>query len=173
MYHHVKKGTDGKAGVKRYFLHVGSAEVLMFVGEYGTWLGRPDGLFGQRKSQRTLVGGTGDLLEVLEIDLPYLKKPEGEWEFRKVVVSEDEVFWGVHPDGCVYDCNIITGANVTFLKMIQRDLSGYRWCRPAKVDAFETWWDKNGVSTCYKAFEGKDIARKAWKAGRVDMARGK
>lgn len=64
----------------------------------------------------------GKAIEVKEADLPYLKKPEGEWEFRKPDIEYEYIsyFWedGVSSYGPVirYEstCSV---------------LDGYRWCR--------------------------------------------
>lgn len=64
-------------------------------------------------------------LEVTEADLPYLRKPEGDWEFRKV--EKGDSFYHEVQDMEDY---IIAATAVFDNECYQNFLQGYRWCRP-------------------------------------------
>lgn len=65
-------------------------------------------------------------IEVQEGDLPYLKKPEGDWEFRKMGM-DDTCGYILYVNGT--ECGAIVGR-----EWGERvgGLSGYRWCKPEK-----------------------------------------
>ena len=93
-------------------------------------------------------------IEVTADDLPYLEIPEGEWEFREV-------------DGWEIFVNKATLKVDTFCGhagALDYSLDGCRWVKPRKADAFQKWWDGNGVQVCYEALTGKSIAKSAWEA---------
>jgi hypothetical protein len=61
-------------------------------------------------------------IEVRSQDLDYLRKPDGDWEFRKVVEGDT---WAQRTDD-----GIVEMPN-TFISIgMSAVLSGYRWCRP-------------------------------------------
>ncbi len=79
-------------------------------------------------------------IEVTEADLPYLKKPDGEWEFRVPDAGDVIVFVNV-TDG-VYDGHGVV-AETSAGGHSAWSLSGYRWCKPRK--ASQTPWEMSDV----------------------------
>ena len=114
-----------------------------------------------------IISDSGCSIEVQESDLPYLEKPDGDWEFREVESSDTEAFFGFQQVTSARG-NIITGVSDVFLNQIQSTLSGRRWCAPRKVDAFESWWDENAVSVGYEATGNKDVAKASWYAAKSE-----
>jgi len=83
-------------------------------------------------SEKTLAGVND--LEVQESCLPYLKKPEGEWEFRKVEVGDALIVCKRSDDKHEYHHGGVAGAVTSFnVDFLLKFLSGYRWCRPRVV----------------------------------------
>lgn len=66
-------------------------------------------------------------LEVTEENLPYLKKPAGEWEFRKY--EDGETVLGYKSDG---HGDPMIAACPPFVDDSNVVLSRYRWCKPRK-----------------------------------------
>lgn len=71
------------------------------------------------------------LIEVQDCDLPYLERPEGCWEFRKVEVGDD--FLVCRRNDAKKEClhgGIATNVTAGLIPTVKKILSGYRWCRP-------------------------------------------
>ena len=71
----------------------------------------------------------GDYLEVTEADLPYLKKPDGDWKFRKPVLGED-TFRTIFGN----DCPSIKHGTIVNASVME----GYRWCKVKKAGTVAT-----------------------------------
>jgi len=65
----------------------------------------------------------GIAIEFKESELPYLKKPEGDWEFRIVEKNDLYIIYlgGKQGVESILDCTPVRAKQI---------LSGYRWCKP-------------------------------------------
>lgn len=124
----------------RYFFNLGTKRVLKYIGTQGSpyensdgVVTNPEGCIGDLSTYLELFGKAGKAgkgcLEVAEENLPYLKKPEGEWEFRKYNDGDTVLEYKTDGHGGpVYaSCPpFVDDSNVV--------LRRYRWCKPRKVE---------------------------------------
>lgn len=82
--------------------------------------------------------GDGLFIEVQEDDLPYLKKPEGEWEFRRPLKDDKYASMGaLEKHGRHLFCHARNDW-VDPSKGTWDPLNHYRWCQPKKVSFLDT-----------------------------------
>ena len=145
----------------RYFLYTHEFDVVETLNGKGHWIGLTEGTHSMNCTD-SYYEANKDYLEVTAVDLPYLVKPEGEWEFR------------IPKRG---DC--VMFLNGTTYRDIESDwhaelpdrLKNMRWCKPRKVESYREWWRKVGSGMI--PFEGHDmeeharrVARAAWNASK-------
>ena len=100
-------------------------------------------------------------LEVQASDLPYLVKPEGDWEFRKPELTYRSY---INDSSDLYICpNYVEGGHgtlVTAYIQVNGDfLSGFRWCKPREVEPVNVGLSISMDVTCPHCSEEIDIAQ--------------
>jgi len=93
--------------------------------------------------------------EIPESALPYLERPEGDWEFRQAEVGDSITIAHVTDEGVVHGREdiVVEGYHMHEL------LNGYRWCRHRKEEDKGLWVDG---SVC---IDGKTTKAKFWVEG--------
>jgi hypothetical protein len=164
--HSHKNELAWKAEEVRYYVvlsDVMSGEVLRTKkGEYATWLDvTVSSEFVGDLDEYASELGDEFYLEVQESDLPYLEKPEGDWEFRKVEIGEEFL-------NTILECGNYTHHRISerchFHTNFYSFLSGYRWCKPRK-EGFEKWWDEEGKHMKNGMIDKRGLAKLAWENG--------
>ena len=117
----------------------------MFLSPDGEWIEEPESIPPHmltvyrlhtdfqlpEEKKRWFFSIRGTAIEVQESDLPYLKKPEGDWEFRRALIGDLMIGYletGADPENAGIYFAISCGH-------VDSKLNGYRWCKPpvAKV----------------------------------------
>lgn len=100
--------------------------------------------------------GRGSYIEITKATLPYLVRPDGEFELR--VPKKGDIYIPFTDPLSNTKCM----AGIDFVRVTSADdIDFYRWCRPRK-SPFEKWWGQHESE-----FYGDDIygaAKDAWEA---------